>query len=310
MTLAQGRAKLRFMTFKTLIDVDSLQELLGKPGLAIVDCRFDLLNPEAGRQAYLQAHIPGARYADLNRDLSAPIGPHTGRHPLPTPEAFAARLGPLGIGNQTQVIAYDDANASFAARLWWMLRWVGHDAVAVLDGGFKAWTSHGGPLASGDPVSQAAPIHVEPLTQVEALTQVEPFTPRINPKAVVSTADLEQALRGPKAILVDARAQNRFAGHVEPIDTVPGHIPGAVNHPFTENLDADNRFLPAAELKRRWHERLAGKEPENLIAMCGSGVTACHNLLSLEVAGLTGAKLYAGSWSEWIRDPRRPIALG
>jgi thiosulfate/3-mercaptopyruvate sulfurtransferase len=307
MTLAQGRAKLRFMTFKTLIDVGSLQELLRKPQLAIIDCRFDLQNPDAGRQAYLQAHIPGARYADLNRDLSAPIGPHTGRHPLPTPEAFAARLGQFGIGSHTQVIAYDDANGSFAARLWWMLRWVGHDAVAVLDGGLKAWISHGGALASAD----AEPLtHPEPITHAEPLTRVEPLTPQANPGAVLSTAQLEQALRDPKAMLVDARAQNRYAGQVEPIDSVAGHIPGAVNHPFTANLDADNRFLPAAELKRRWQERLAGKEPANLIAMCGSGVTACHNLLSLEVAGLSGAKLYAGSWSEWIRDPQRPIARG
>ena len=298
MTLVHGRAKLRCMTFKTLIDVDSLQELLGKPRLVIVDCRFDLSNPDAGRQAYLQAHIPTARYADLNRDLSAPIGPLTGRHPLPTPEAFATRLTKLGIGNRTQVIAYDDANGSFAARLWWMLRWLRHDAVAVLDGGFKAWASNGGPVESGEDLG------------LEAHTHVEPPTPQVDPTAVLSTAELERALRDPKVMLVDARAENRYAGNVEPIDSVAGHVPGAVNHPFSANLDADGRFLPAAELKRRWRERLADKAPENLIAMCGSGVTACHNLLSLEVAGLSGAKLYAGSWSEWIRDPRRPIARG
>jgi thiosulfate/3-mercaptopyruvate sulfurtransferase len=298
MTLVQGRVKLRFMTFKTLIDVGSLQELLGKPRLAIVDCRFDLSNPDAGRQAYLQAHIPNARYADLNRDLSAPIGLHTGRHPLPTPEAFATRLTKLGIGKHTQVIAYDDANGSFAARLWWMLRWMRHDAVAVLDGGFKAWVAHGGAVDSGESESHAAQIHVEPLA------------PQADAKAVLTTAELEQALRDPKAMLVDARAQNRYAGQVEPIDSVAGHIPGAVNHPFSENLESDGRFLPVAELKRRWQERLADNAPENLILMCGSGVTACHNLLSLEAAGLSGAKLYAGSWSEWIRDPRRPIARG
>jgi thiosulfate/3-mercaptopyruvate sulfurtransferase len=281
------------MMFKTLIDADSLQELLGKPQLAVVDCRFDLMNPEAGRQAYLRAHIPGARYADLNRDLSAPIGPHTGRHPLPSPQAFSAWLGAIGVGDGTQVVAYDDANGSFAARLWWMLRWLGHGAVAVLDGGFKAWTARGGALQSG-----------------EGASPVEHFTPRIDADAVVSTAELEQALRDPAMILVDARAAERYAGQVEPIDSVAGHIPGAVNHPFTANLDGGNRFLPAAELKRRWQELLAGKDPGHLVAMCGSGVTACHNLLSLEVAGLTGAKLYAGSWSEWLRDPRRPVARG
>jgi thiosulfate/3-mercaptopyruvate sulfurtransferase len=280
--------------FRTLIDVDSLQERLGKPRLAVVDCRFDLMSPEAGRQAYLGAHIPGARYADLNRDLSAPIGPNTGRHPLPSPEAFAARLGAMGIGNETQVVAYDEANGSIAARLWWMLRWLGHDAVAVLDGGFKAWTAHGGALLQSGETSSPA----------------ERFTPRIDADAVVTTAELEHALRDSRAVLVDARAQERYAGTVEPIDPVAGHIPGAVNHPFTANLGADGRFLSAADLKRRWQERLPGRDLKYLVAMCGSGVTACHNLLSLEVAGLTGGKLYAGSWSEWIRDPRRPIARG
>jgi thiosulfate/3-mercaptopyruvate sulfurtransferase len=284
------------MTFKTLIDVDSLWKLLGEPQLAIVDCRFDLMNPDAGRQAYLRAHIPGARYADLNRDLSAPIAAHTGRHPLPAPASFAVRLDALGIGNDTRVVAYDDANGSIAARLWWMLRWMGHGAVAVLDGGFKAWTAAGGALQSG----AAEPAETQP--------GARRFTPRIDAGSVVSTAELERALRDPQAVLVDARAQERYAGTVEPIDPVAGHIPGAVNHPFTANLDAEGRFLSAAELKRRWQERLAGREPENLVAMCGSGVTACHNLLSLEVAGLGGGKLYAGSWSEWIRDPRRPTA--
>jgi thiosulfate/3-mercaptopyruvate sulfurtransferase len=280
--------------FRTLIDVDSLQRLLGKPRLAVVDCRFDLMRPEAGRQAYLTAHIPGARYADLNRDLSAPIGPHTGRHPLPSPEAFARHLSHLGIGNDTQVVAYDEALGSIAARLWWMLRWLGHGAAAVLDGGFKAWTARDGALESGEPASH----------------RVERFTPVVDAESVLSTAELERALRELKTVLVDARAQERYAGTVEPIDPVAGHIPGAVNHPFSANLRADGRFLPATELERRWQERLAGRDPENLVAMCGSGVTACHNLLSLEVAGLSGGKLYAGSWSEWIRDPRRPIARG
>src|SRR5580692_3119185 len=260
------------MVFKTLIGVDSLQELLGKPRLAVIDCRFDLMNPDAGRRAYLTAHIPAARYADLNRDLSAPIGPSTGRHPLPAPDAFAIRLGTLGVGDDTQVVAYDDANGSMAARLWWLLRWLGHDAVAVLDGGFKAWIAAGGALEPGEP---------EPGT--------EHFTPRVDFYAALSTAELEQALSEPKWKLVDARAPERFAGTVEPIDAVAGHIPGAVNHPFTANLDAEGRFLPAAELKRRWRERLAGSDAKDLVAMCGSGVTACHNLLSLEAAGLPGA---------------------
>jgi thiosulfate/3-mercaptopyruvate sulfurtransferase len=286
------------MVLQTLIDVHALQKLLGEPRLAVVDCRFDLMNPEAGRQAYLRAHIPGARYADLNRDLSAPIGAHTGRHPLPSPDAFAAWLGAIGIGDDTQVVAYDEVNGSIAARLWWMLRWLGHGAVAVLDGGFKAWTDHGGGLRAGD----AGP----PAGGREA----RHFTPRVDLGSVVSTTELENALRDRKSLLVDARAPERYAGTVEPIDPVAGHIPGAMNHPFTANLGADGRFLPAAELKRRWEENLPGADFTNLVAMCGSGVTACHNLLSLEVAGLRGAKLYAGSWSEWIRDPRRPVARG
>jgi thiosulfate/3-mercaptopyruvate sulfurtransferase len=291
MKFMQHRAKLGFMEFHTLIGVDSLQKLLGEPRLAVVDCRFDLMNPGAGRQAYLRAHIPDARYADLNRDLSAPIGPGTGRHPLPAPETFAAWLGAAGIDNGAQVIAYDDANGSIAARLWWMLRWVGHDAVAVLDGGFKAWAARGGAQQPGP-----------------ADFPGKKFTPRVAADTVLSTAEVERALQGPAALLVDARAPERYAGTVEPIDPVAGHIPGAVNHPFTASLDADGYFLPGDEIKRRWQERLSGRQPRQLIAMCGSGVTACHNLLSLEVAGLTGAKLYAGSWSEWIRDPQRPVA--
>lgn len=291
------------MLFKTLIDVDSLEELLGNPRLAVIDCRFDLLNPDAGRTAYLKAHIPGAHYADLNRDLSAPVGSNTGRHPLPAPHSFAARMGQLGIGKHTQVVAYDDANGSIAARLWWMLRWLGHDAVAVLDGGFKAWTSGGGELQSGESETASAP-------QGRAAPHAQPLPVHPNPHALLSTADLEQALRDSHSMLIDARAKERFAGSVEPLDSVAGHIPGAMNRPFTANLDADGRFLPAEELERLWRELLAGKRPEHIIAMCGSGVTACHNLLSLEIAGLTGAKLYAGSWSEWIRNPARPIARG
>jgi thiosulfate/3-mercaptopyruvate sulfurtransferase len=283
------------MEYRTLIDADSLRELLGGPRLAIVDCRFDLMNPAAGRRAYLRAHIPGARYADLDRDLAGPVGPRTGRHPLPSPEGFAGWLGSIGIGDDAQVIAYDEVNGSIAARLWWMLRWLGHGAVAVLDGGFQAWSARGGALESGQPAFHP-----------------ERFTPRIDAAAApaLSTAELEHALRDTKTLLVDARAAERYAGTVEPIDSVAGHIPGAVNHPFTANLAADGRFLPAAELRRRWQERLKNTDAASLIAMCGSGVTACHDLLALEVAGLPHGRLYAGSWSEWIRDPRRPVARG
>jgi thiosulfate/3-mercaptopyruvate sulfurtransferase len=286
------------MAFTTLIDAAALLELAGKPRLAVIDCRFDLMNPEGGRREFLKGHIPGARYADLNKDLSAPITPKSGRHPLPLPQDFAAVMSRLGIDRATQVVAYDDAGGSFAARAWWLLRWLDHMSVAVLDGGLKAWIAAGGALESGEERGPAA-----------APTGGR-IQPRSNAAAVIDTADIPAFLKDPEHLLVDARAAERYAGSVEPIDAVAGHIPGAVNHPFSGNLAPDGRFLPAAELKRRWEERLAGREASQVAAMCGSGVTACHNLLGLEVAGLPGARLYAGSWSEWIRDPNRLVARG
>ena len=287
------------MSFGTLIDAAALRDLVDRPDVTVIDCRFDLINPEGGRRAYLKGHIPGARYADLNKDLSAPIRPNSGRHPLPLPKDFAATLDRLGIGNTTQVIAYDDAGGSFAARLWWLLRWLGHGAVAVLDGGINAWTAAGGTLESGEE---------KPLPRGTA--GGGRTSPPTDGAAVIETAEIAAFLTDPKHLLVDARAAERFAGLVEPIDAVAGHIGGAVNHPFSANLAPDGRFLTGPELRRLWDARLAGRGAEHVAAMCGSGVTACHNLLSLEIAGLRGAKLYAGSWSEWIRDPKRPVARG
>jgi thiosulfate/3-mercaptopyruvate sulfurtransferase len=285
--------------FTTLIGAALLRDQLDKPDVVIIDCRFDLADPEGGRLSFLQGHIPGARYADLNRDLSAPISTTSGRHPLPAPADFAATLQRLGIGGATQVIAYDASGGAFAARAWWLLRWMGHDAVAVLDGGIKAWIGIGGRLESGE---------------AEALPSQPPgndgHVPQVNAAAVIDATGVAARLQDPGFLLIDARAPERFAGSVEPIDSVAGHVEGAVNQPFSANLGADGRFLPPAELRRLWQQRLGGRKPEQVAAMCGSGVTACHNLLSLELAGLSGAKLYAGSWSEWIRDPTRPIARG
>lgn len=283
------------MEFTTLIDVDSLRALIGKPGIAVLDCRFDLASPEAGRQAYRRGHIPGARYLDLNRDLSAPVSPVTGRHPLPDRQALTARLAAAGVSEGSQAIVYDESNGSFAARAWWLMRSLGHRQVAVLDGGITAWQHAGGPVESGEPECPVAT-----------------HAPRDSPTApayasVLSSRELIAALEDSRTLLIDARAPERFAGTVEPIDPVAGHIPGAVNHPFGTNLRPDGRFLAPEELERRWRDRLGDRSPADVIVMCGSGVTACHNLLALEHAGLPGARLYAGSWSEWIRDPRRPI---
>ncbi len=286
------------MTFTTLISAAALRDSVGKPDVAIIDCRFDLMNPDGGRRAYLQGHIPGARYADLNRDLSAPITAESGRHPLPAPDDFAGTLARRGIDRAAQVIAYDDSAGAFASRLWWMLRWVGHEAVAVLDGGIKAWVNAGGALESGED------------KRLPAGAVGRPLPLQADMAAVMEAADVERRLSDPGFLLIDARAHERYAGTVEPIDSVAGHIPGAVNQPFSVNLAPDGRFLPAAALRQLWEKRLAGRSPSQVAVMCGSGVTACHDLLSLEVAGLRGAKLYAGSWSEWIRDPHRPIARG
>jgi thiosulfate/3-mercaptopyruvate sulfurtransferase len=285
------------MAFTTLIDAHALFGLsvCTDSNLVLLDCRFDLGNPQAGHRAYLNGHIPGAHFADLNTDLSAAIGPKTGRHPLPDPQAFAANLASWGVHPGTQVVVYDELNGSFAARAWWLLRWVGHPAVAVLDGGYRAWLAAGGPTAAGEEGRASHPLRASPGSAM------------VDGDAVLDAAQVMALLHDPKRLLVDARAAERFAGTVEPIDAVAGHVAGAVNHPFADNLSADGRFLPPEQLRQRWAAQLDGRSPADVVAMCGSGVTACHNLLSLEVAGLYGAKLYAGSWSEWIRDPSRPI---
>jgi len=277
--------------WKTLIPPHALAEALGRPDWVIVDTRFDLAAPQSGRAAYAAGHIPGAHYAHLDDDLAGPIRPDTGRHPLPDPSALAARLGEWGLSDTSQLVVYDDSGGALAARLWWLTRWLGHDAVAVLDGGLTGWRELGLPLEAKEPVARQHGI-----------------TPRERPELAIATPELAAALAANDVLLVDARAAARFRGEVEPIDTRAGHVPGAVSHPFQENLGADGRFVAERELRARYQALLCGREAAELVSMCGSGVTACHNLLALEHAGLHGARLYVGSWSEWIRDPRRPIA--
>ncbi len=281
------------MSFTTLIEPAEVARHLGEPRWVIVDCRFDLAKPGAGREQYRSGHIPGARYAHLNEDLSGPVTRSSGRHPLPRPEDFAQQLGNWGIDARSQVIAYDDAGGAIAARLWWMLRWVGHEAAAVLNGGLKAWLAAGLPLETDEP-------RVAPAS----------FVAHPRPDQAVTVGELVAALADRSVVLVDARGADRFAGQNETIDPVAGHVPGARNHPFMSNLDAERRFLPAHVLRERWSKTLAGTSADRVVAMCGSGVTACHDVLALEVAGLEGARLYPGSWSEWIRDDTRPIATG
>ncbi len=273
-----------------LISVESLAASLAEPSLVIVDCRASLQKPAAGQQAYAQGHLPRAAFADLLEDLSGPIAPgKTGRHPLPPLDAFVRRLRAWGIGNGSQVVVYDDAGGAFAARLWWMLRWLGHDAVALLDGGFQAW--------------EAA---AKPTTAEVALRPVGDFTPALRARLLVGA---EELLQSASRKLFDARAPERFRGDVEPIDPVAGHIPGAENLPFAENL-RDGHFLPPAELRARFDAALAGSSPDEAVVYCGSGVTACHDVLAFAHAGLPLPRLYAGSWSEWITDPSRPVAKG
>lgn len=280
------------MTFTTLIDTDALAGLLDSPTLALVDCRFDLANTFAGEAAYTEGHLPGAVYAHLDRDLSALKTGTNGRHPLPTPEVAAATFGRLGIDASTQVVAYDAENGMYASRLWWMLKWLGHDAVAVLNGGFAKW------MAEQRPVSTA------PSTRA-----ARTFTPAPRPSMIVTAAEVPGVTASASARLVDARAPERFRGDVEPLDPVAGHIPGAANHFFGQNL-ADGRFRSPDDLRAGFEASLGAVAGEAIVCYCGSGVTACHNILALEHAGLKGARLYPGSWSEWCADPSRGVEKG
>ena len=282
--------------FTVLIPAAELAPHVGDPQWVILDCRHDLANADAGQNAYAAGHIPGARFASIDHDLSdktpAADGSFRGRHPLPTRAAFIATLRAWGIDDGTQVVAYDAHGGMFAARLWWMLRWVGHAAVAVLDGGLPAWVAAGQGLSTS-PLAVARPGGI---SEQPALV------------GTVTAADVLANLNGGNRTVIDARAPDRFRGENETLDPVGGHIPGAKNRFFKDNLEADGRFKPAGVLRTGFAGLV--DDPATAVMQCGSGVTACHNLLALEIAGLPGAALYPGSWSEWCADATRPVAIG
>jgi thiosulfate/3-mercaptopyruvate sulfurtransferase len=282
--------------YSTLISAPQLQTLMasGQP-LMVFDCSFELMQPTGGDTQYLEQHLMGAVRADLDRHLSAKGAPDAasgGRHPLPAREAFAAWLGSVGLAADMQVVVYDRQGANYCGRMWWMLKWLGHEAVAVLDGGLQAWVAAGGAVEAG--IKQAQPAGSYPLSA---------------PKAVLASTEMVlNQLGRPGQTILDARAAPRFRGEVEPLDPVAGHIPGALNRLFSDNIGPDGRFKPAAQLRAEFDALLAGRDPASVVHQCGSGVSALPNLIAMEVAGLGRAALYAGSWSEWCSDASRPVA--
>lgn len=283
------------MPIAQLITPNALHARLEQPDLLILDCRFALDDPTYGQHSYDEGHIAGAQFADLERDLSGPISRGvTGRHPLPQPAALLERLRQWGLDNASEVVLYDDGPGAFAARAWWLLAWLGkREGVYLLDGGLKAWREAG-----------------LQLTRIQLSATPGDFQGQVDDSLLVSAKQLQQRLHSPDLTLLDARALPRFRGEVEPLDPVAGHIPGAQCAAFTDNLDSTGRFLPAEQLRQRFAAQLKQRPANELVAYCGSGVTACHNLFALCLAGYPLAPLYAGSWSEWITDPSRPVATG
>ncbi len=277
-----------------LITASALEARLGDPNTRIVDCRFDLSDPEAGRRQWLNGHIPAAVFADLDRDLAGRVTAESGRHPLPPAGWLAKRLGELGIGNDTRVVVYDAGAGALAARAWWLLRWLGHEDVSLLERGLAGWTADDRDIERGE---------------VEVSTRS--FTPRLRDGVTVTTEEVEKRFgREGDSVLVDARERGRFLGEYEPIDRVAGHIPGAMNLPYGDLIEADGRFLSLESIRQRFADVLGEGDTREWAVMCGSGVTACHLALAAAVVGRREPALYVGSWSEWIRDPNRPVATG
>lgn len=282
--------------YTTLIDVDQLAGHLGQPGWVVIDCRFTLSEPLLGAAAYQKSRIPGARYADLERELSGPRRPGSGRNPLPEPGDFAATLARWSVTPESQVVVYDDSFGSIACRLWWLLRQAGHTKVALLDGGWPVWKRKKLPIEENAPPTHAGAANPYPLNPAAAL--------------LADTALVEHIRRDPAWALIDARPEERYSGERETVDAVGGHIPGSRHWTFEDNLAFDGRFLNAEELRENFTPLLGAVPPTQVVHTCGSGVTACHNVLAMEHAGLSGSRLYAGSWSQWISDPARPVATG
>jgi thiosulfate/3-mercaptopyruvate sulfurtransferase len=276
-----------------LVSAAELEALLADGRCVAVDCRFEFSDTGKGRESWLSGHVPGAAYAHLDDDLSSPISETSGRHPLPDADRFAAYLASIGWTPGKLLVAYDEGSNAVASRLWWLMRYFGQPA-ALLDGGLAAWVASGRPLETGSPERPAGTVV------------------RLRPDAgmQVSSNDVLRSLGDDEMLLLDARAGLRFRGEMEPLDTRAGHIPGSLNRPFGANLQLGGRFKDPATLRKEFLSQLDGREPQNVMHSCGSGVTACHNLFAMELAGLAGARLYAGSWSEWIRDPARPIETG
>ncbi len=293
--------------YTTLISPEELMALRASGArLMLFDCTFDLMNPASGEEQYRQSHIPGAVYAHLDHalsdkgtpDASGQVQPHAdaasgGRHPLPAREKFAVWLSSVGFANDMQAVVYDRNNANYCGRLWWMLKWAGHDAVAVLDGGLQAWQA-----ASGEVRSGPEPSHFQTNFELR------------EPLRRLATTDDVLARLGKNQTVVDARAAPRFRGEVEPLDPVAGHIPGALNRPFSQNMTAEGRFKQPEQLRAEFDQLLAGRDPSSVVMYCGSGVSAVPNLIAMELAGFAPTALYAGSWSEWCRDPKRPVEKG
>jgi len=277
------------MHFTTLVSPEELLPLLEDEKIIILDCRHNLADLGMGERAYARSHLPGARFFHLDRDLSGPMNGKNGRHPLPDREVMARRFAAAGISNNSQVVAYDQDSGAMAARAWWLLRRLGHRQVAVLDGGMSAWVEAELPLTSAAPEAKSGEFSAQA------------------GEAMVDADYLLAHLDDPSLALIDARAADRFRGENETLDPVAGHIPGALNRHFMRNLGEDGRFKAPAALRAEFVDLLGGRAPENAVHQCGSGVTACHNLLAMELAGLSGSRLYPGSWSEWISDPSRPV---